>query len=543
MDCCKKDCFVIYKSFATRWNEVDWLSIKFSSDTHIDFTGFAAKFKIGSFVFENNELYNDWIINLTDEQTATLPLGPNTASLIVYDRSGEGKPFTTSIPVLVKNWVEGDVDIDTYKATINATLENETQLSIRIETAKVSLDWVTEQIQQHNNSESAHSYIQGLISNEKNARENADNLLSQRITQNTDRFANYRTASQQNIIDNAQNTAIASKQDKLTQAQLNAVNSGITASKVSSYDSHITNNNIHVTTQDKTTWNNKQNALNTNQMAAVNSGANTSNIGQITTNKNAIGNLASLTTTSKTNLVSAINEVDGIAGTALQPSDVVNNTSSTATNKPLSANIGKSLQDQVDNLKARGRFLALWNCATGLAESNPPSGTYTYQSGDYFIVGVVAQSGGTNYKPDGSTYTTGVASTVIETNPVDTDDVYYYDGHVWRLQVNTQKEIGFVNIAGDPYDNTALAGALNEKQNEIDDLDEIRSGASAGATALQPSALNGYATETWVGNQGYIKQAVDDSSTTSTTLGWSASKLNGIIGDVESLLHNINSGS
>ena len=83
----------------------------------------------------------------------------------------------------------------------------------------------------------------------------------------------------------------------------------------------------------------------------------------------------------------------------------------------------------------------------------------------------------------------------------------------------------------------------NGKQDAISDLETIRSGASAGATALQPPALNGYATEIWVGNQGYIKQAVDDSSTTSTTVGWSASKLNGIIGDVESLLHNINSGS
>ena len=57
--------------------------------------------------------------------------------------------------------------------------------------------------------------------------------------------------------------------------------------------------------------------------------------------------------------------------------------------------------------------------------------------------------------------------------------------------------------------------------------------------ALQPSALNGYATEQWVQNRGYITQAVDDDSTTSTTLGWSASKLNGIIGDIESTINAI----
>lgn len=46
------------------------------------------------------------------------------------------------------------------------------------------------------------------------------------------------------------------------------------------------------------------------QWAAINSGATTTNIGQITTNQNAIGTLSSLTTTEKSNLVGAINELD-----------------------------------------------------------------------------------------------------------------------------------------------------------------------------------------------------------------------------------------
>lgn len=50
-----------------------------------------------------------------------------------------------------------------------------------------------------------------------------------------------------------------------------------------------------------------------NQWAAINSGATTTNIGQITTNQNAIGTLGSLTTTTKTDLVSAINEVNTTA--------------------------------------------------------------------------------------------------------------------------------------------------------------------------------------------------------------------------------------
>ena len=45
------------------------------------------------------------------------------------------------------------------------------------------------------------------------------------------------------------------KQDALTEAQLNAVNSGITADKVNGYDNHLNNQDIHVTTADKTKWN------------------------------------------------------------------------------------------------------------------------------------------------------------------------------------------------------------------------------------------------------------------------------------------------
>jgi len=62
------------------------------------------------------------------------------------------------------------------------------------------------------------------------------------------------------------------------------------------------------------------------QWASINSGATASKVNQITTNQNAIGTLSSLTTTDKTNLVSAINEVNVTAGSKI--SDVtVNGTS------------------------------------------------------------------------------------------------------------------------------------------------------------------------------------------------------------------------
>lgn len=146
--------------------------------------------------------------------------------------------------------------------------------------------------------------------------------------------------------------------------------------------------------------------------------------------------------------------------------NVINTTSSTSTTDALSANMGKELQDEIDNLKARGRFLSLWNATTGLPETEPTTLPYPYKAGDYYIIGVVASSGGTNYKPDGTSYT-GAASTVIETEEISTEDVYYFDGTVWHLQINTKKTVTFANLAGSPYDNTNLATALNAKQDTL----------------------------------------------------------------------------
>lgn len=46
-----------------------------------------------------------------------------------------------------------------------------------------------------------------------------------------------------------------------TQAQMNAINSGATQGKVSSYDTHIADNDIHVTATQKESWNGKQDAI------------------------------------------------------------------------------------------------------------------------------------------------------------------------------------------------------------------------------------------------------------------------------------------
>lgn len=74
--------------------------------------------------------------------------------------------------------------------------------------------------------------------------------------------------------------AIAAKQDALSAAQLLAANSGATATKVSGYDTHVADGDIHVTSSQKTAWTAKQDAI--SDIATIRSNA-TAGAGAATT--------------------------------------------------------------------------------------------------------------------------------------------------------------------------------------------------------------------------------------------------------------------
>lgn len=130
--------------------------------------------------------------------------------------------------------------------------------------------------------------------------------------------------------------------------------------------------------------------------------------------------------------------------------NVENSTTSTSATKALSANMGKELQAQIQNLKQRGRYLSVWNCATGLAKTTPTVNPYEYKAGDYFIVGTVAAEGGTNYRPSGTQYDKDVPSTTIETETPLVNDTYYYDGTTWTLLHTEQAAVTWGSIADKP---------------------------------------------------------------------------------------------
>ncbi len=165
---------------------------------------------------------------------------------------------------------------------------------------------------------------------------------------------------------------------------------------------------------------------------------------------------------------------------------VIDNTSTQSATNPLSANMGANLQEQINNLKARGRYLSVWDCTAGLATTTPTVAPYTYKTGDYFIVGII---GDENYKPDGETYSESTPSTALETGNVKVNDTYYYDGSVWTLLSADMPEISFASLAGNPTDNTNLANTLNDKANQ-EDLNTVQGTANT-ALSNANQALGG----------------------------------------------------
>lgn len=110
-----------------------------------------------------------------------------------------------------------------------------------------------------------------------------------------------------------------------------------------------------------------------------------------------------------------------------------------------------------------GRYLSGWNCATGLAVTNPQESPYEYTTGDYFIVSAVATGGASNYRPNGSSYVIGQASTTVETSVVTVNDMYFYDGSSWTL-LKTGSTVTSVNgQVGDVTVQETLVSGTNIK--------------------------------------------------------------------------------
>lgn len=146
---------------------------------------------------------------------------------------------------------------------------------------------------------------------------------------------------------------------------------------------------------------------------------------------------------------------------------VIDSLSSTSTTNSLSANQWSVLKWMIDDLAGFGKFLSLRDATTWMPISFPLQTPYTYSTWDYFVVETISSATPpVNYRPSGSSYT-GTASSTTESDELEVWDVYVYDGSIWLLQSNHWKTVTFWNIAWDPYDNTNLSNALNDKQDVL----------------------------------------------------------------------------
>lgn len=182
-------------------------------------------------------------------------------------------------------------------------------------------------------------------------------------------------------------------------------------------------------------------------------------------------------------------EINDLLNEKLDIVDIINDLTHTDTNKPLSANMGKELNDRITNLESMGKFLSTWDCSTGLPETNPPTLPYEYKTGDYFVISNVGT--GTKYKPNGDEYD-GNASTTVETETVNIGDFYIYDGTNWGLLSTSEAEVTWPRIVGNPMTNANLAALFNAKasQSDLDDLELTVTNHETKITTVEGQIVN-----------------------------------------------------
>lgn len=199
---CNKEPIAIYQGFGTKWDNNDLLSVTF--DSEISITGFGAEFIIGDIVKSYTNIQNGFSVNLTDQETSGLPLGPINGTLVLIDLENNKRPFSTQLPFLVKDWAGGDIKLDGFKITINASVQS-SKLEIDIGTTNplaINEETIRGYIAVHNQDESAHTYIQN------------------RITANTEKFSDYRTSEAQDAIDATFETVSHAEETYATKTEL-----------------------------------------------------------------------------------------------------------------------------------------------------------------------------------------------------------------------------------------------------------------------------------------------------------------------------------
>ena len=163
-----------------------------------------------------------------------------------------------------------------------------------------------------------------------------------------------------------------------------------------------------------------------------------------------------------------LQEPDQYRVVSLAIPEVEDNLDSISSTNALSAKQGRFLYNRIKNLEWLGKFLSNWDSTTWMPTTNPQAIPYEYHSWDYYIVGRV---GATNYRPDWTSYR-WIPSTVVESEEVKVWDFYFFNGSIWELLLNTDRQIpideSLSTTSTNPVENRVVTAALNLKANDAD---------------------------------------------------------------------------
>ncbi len=163
-----------------------------------------------------------------------------------------------------------------------------------------------------------------------------------------------------------------------------------------------------------------------------------------------------------------LQEPDQYRVVSLAIPEVEDNLDSISSTNALSAKQGRFLYNRIKNLEWLGKFLSNWDSTTWMPTTNPQAIPYEYHSWDYYIVGRV---GATNYRPDWTSYR-WIPSTAVEQEEVKVWDFYFFNGSIWELLLNTDRQIpideSLSTTSTNPVENRVVTAALNLKANDAD---------------------------------------------------------------------------
>lgn len=241
---CEENAIKIYRGDDTDWNGGTLLKFKVTSET-VDISLMTAKFILAGIVKEDISLAEsgEFSINFSHEETSRLPWGLNYGTLKIFDVEGKIKTVATSISFWVTNKTVGEQG-ETIIVPVPETSPVQIELTIGGGSGGGSWGSITGDIQDQEDLQAEFATKQDIISDLSTIRSGASAGA---------------TAVQPATLE----TALATKQDKLNNTQMQAVDSGANSTNIAQIASNtgaISTINSKIPTQ----------ASSTNQLADKN---------------------------------------------------------------------------------------------------------------------------------------------------------------------------------------------------------------------------------------------------------------------------------